>query len=439
MEKDPKGMKKGDPRTINGWAFYDWANSVFPLVITTAIFPIFFANQTTRVVGGEEIDRVSAFGVEFINTELKSYTLALAFLIIAVISPFLSGIADHIGRKKLFLQIFCYTGATACASLSLFSVEHLEWSMLCFLIATIGFWGSLVFYNAFLPEIAEEKDQDRVSARGFSLGYVGSSLLLILCLLGIMNAEPLGFADQEMPTRLSFVLVGLWWAGFAQVTFARLPDQVYDRRGGKRPFLQGFEELKGVWEELRALPALTKYLAAFFVFNTGVQTVMLVAVDFGKKEIPGIQDQNMIIAVLLIQFVAIVGAYFFSFLSSKVWNIKALGTAILIWVMVCGLAYFTVTPTGFYVLAGLVGFVMGGIQSLARSTYSKFLPETKDHASFFSFYDVSEKIGIMLGLFIYGFIEGVTGSMRNSVLFLILIFVLGAILLSRVPERKPGT
>ncbi len=418
---------RGDRRIINGWAFYDWANSAFPLVITTAIFPIFYANETT--------ERVELFGLDLINTELKSYTLALAFLIIAVISPFLSGVADHIGRKKLFLKIFCYTGASACALLSLFQLEYLGVGMFCFLIATIGFWGSLVFYNAFLPEIAEEKDQDRVSAKGFSLGYIGSSLLLILCLVGIMFPTSIGFPDAAMPTRLSFVLVGIWWAGFAQVTFARLPDSVYQRRGSAHPFLQGFRELKSVWRELKGLPVLTSYLSAFFVFNTGVQTVMLVAVDFGKKEIPGIADENMIIAVLLIQFVAIGGAYFFSFLSSRIQNIRALGTAILIWVMVCIFAYYTITPTGFYVLAGLVGFVMGGIQSLARSTYSKFLPETKDHASFFSFYDVTEKIGIMTGLFFYGFIEGLTGSMRNSVLFLIAIFVLGAILLMRVPRK----
>ncbi|MFB6258344.1 MAG: MFS transporter [Flavobacteriales bacterium] len=429
-------MKRGDRRIINGWAFYDWANSAFPLVITTAIFPIFYANETTRTIDGKEIDTVTLFGFEFTNTVLKSYTLALAFLIIALISPFLSGIADHIGRKKLFLKSFCYTGATACALLSLFQVEYLSLGMLSFLIATIGFWGSLVFYNAFLPEIAEEKDQDRVSAKGFSLGYIGSSILLILCLCGVMFPGSLGFSNAEMPTRLSFVLVGLWWAGFAQVTFSRLPDSVYPRKKSGNPFTQGFKELQGVWRELKELPALTKYLTAFFVFNTGVQTVMLVAVDFGKKEIDGIQDDNMIIAVLLIQFVAIGGAYFFSALSSWIWNIKALGTAILIWVLVCMLAYFIVTPTGFYVLAALVGFVMGGIQSLARSTYSKYLPETKDHASFFSFYDVSEKIGIMTGLFIYGSIEELTGSMRNSVLFLIAIFVLGAILLMRVPARE---
>ncbi len=428
-------MKRGDRRIINGWAFYDWANSSFPLVITTAIFPLFYAGETSRVVDGRTIDQVELFGIEFINTELKAYTLSLAFLIIALISPLLSGVADHVGRKKLFLKIFCYTGATACGLLSLFQLEHLGWSMFTFLMATIGFWGSLVFYNAFLPEIAEEKEQDRVSAKGFAMGYIGSSILLILCLFGIMQHEALGFASKEVPTRLSFLLVGLWWAGFAQVTFLRLPDRVYDRKAKGNPFLQGFLELKGVWKELKRLPALTKYLASFFVFNTGVQTVMLVAVDFGKKEIPGIRDENMITAVLLIQFVAIGGAYFFSYLSSRIWNIKALGTAIIIWVMVCVLAYFIVTPKGFYVLAGLVGFVMGGIQSLARSTYSKFLPETKDHASFFSFYDVTEKIGIMMGLFFYGFIEGLTGSMRNSVLFLILLFVIGALLLIRVPAR----
>ncbi len=431
-------IEKGNKTTINAWAFYDWANSAYPLVITTAIFPIYYANMTSGTDAGipGSKDLVEFFGVTFHNTELKSYVLSFSFLIISVMSPLLSGIADYTGKKKQFMKGFCYTGALGCASLYFFDPEHLEWGMLSFMIATIGFWGSLVFYNAFLPEIAHPRDHDRVSAKGYALGYIGSSILLIMSLIAIMNHEALGFASKAVPTRLAFVGVGIWWAGFAQITFRTLPNNVYHRRSGDRVLSKGFHELKAVWHRFKGLKRVRRYLYAFFTFNMGVQTVMLVAVDFGKKEIPEMPDNGMIVSVLIIQFIAIAGAYAFSYLSGRIFNIRALAVALFIWIAICVFAYFIQTPQQFYLLAGLVGLVMGGIQSLARATYAKFLPHTMDHASFFSFYDVSEKIGIMTGTFLYGFIEGITGDMRNSVLLLIVLFVLGLIFLSRVPSEE---
>ncbi len=424
-------MQKGNKQLINSWAFYDWANSVYPLVITTAIFPIFYANATT---GADGSDIVHLFGTSFRNTELKSYTLSLSFLLVALMSPFLSGIADHYGRKKRFMQFFCYLGSASCALMYFFSKDHLGWSMFTFMMATIGFWGSLVFYNAFLPEIAEPKDQDRVSAKGFSLGYVGSSILLILNLVLIMNHEAFGIPTKGEATRLAFVAVGVWWFGFAQITFRHLPDHVYHRVAGGNPFSSGFQELRGVWRQMKTLRRLRRYLYAFFVFNMGVQTVMLVAVDFGKKEIAGMPDSGMIVSILIIQFIAIAGSQFFSWLSGRSGNLRALAVAVTIWAGICIWAYFIRTPMDFYITAAVVGLVMGGIQSLSRSTYSKFLPETHDHASYFSFYDVCEKVGIMLGTFVYGFIEGFTGSMRNSVLMLVAFFVIGLVLLAFVPK-----
>lgn len=423
-------MEKNNKKTINGWAFYDWANSVYPLVVTTAIFPIFYeAVTSTKNSAGEVIsDTVSLFGYNFVNTELYTYTIALSFLIVSAISPLLSGLADYIGDKKRFLQFFCYLGASACASLFFFDTAYLGISMLLIMLTSIGFWGSLVFYNAYLPEIATTDLHDKISAKGYGLGYIGSSLLLIALLVAI---QVFG-----MPAKWSFVITGLWWAGFAQITYSRLPKKVQGIKP-KANLLNGFQELNKVLKQLKELTTLKRYLRAFFIYSMGVQTVMLMATLFGKKEIMGMPDSGLIISVLLIQFVAVGGAYLFSWVSKKIGNVQALIIAVLMWVGICIAAYFIYTPIGFYALAGIVGLVMGGIQSLSRSTYSKLIPvETKDTASFFSFYDVTEKIGIVIGMFAYGAIEALTGSMRNSVLALIVFFALGLILLLLVPRKR---
>jgi UMF1 family MFS transporter len=421
---------KGDKKTINAWAFYDWANSSYPLVITTAIFPLFYEASTGEVINGVKTDTVHLFGAAFHNTELYDYVVALSFLIVSFSTPLLSGIADYTGSKRRFMMFFCYMGSLACASLFWFTQDHMGWSMLSVLLASVGFWGSLVFYNAFLPEIAEPEDHDRVSAKGFSLGYIGSSILLIFILVAIKAFN--------MPAKWSFVSVALWWVGFAQITFARLPNNVYGRKPEGSSILKGFQELIIVWKELKENKYLKRYLGSFFVYSMGVQTVMIVAVFFANKEIfPESERSNLIIAVLIIQFVGVLGSVLFSRLSGWIGNIKALGVSIFIWIGICiGTYLWVFTPNAFYVVAALVGLVMGGIQSLSRSTYSKLLPETKDHASYFSFFDVCEKIGIVIGMFAFGFIERITGSMRNSILSLILFFVVGFILLLTIPKSK---
>jgi UMF1 family MFS transporter len=200
---------------------------------------------------------------------------------------------------------------------------------------------------------------------------------------------------------------------------------------------KGMSELKKVWHDLSHSTALKRYLYAFFVFSMGVQTVMLMAVLFAKKEIVGLQDSHLITAVLLIQFLGIAGSFLFSALSKKFGNIQALLFALVIWIFICTGTYrFVYLPTEFYLVAASVGLVMGGIQSLSRSTYAKLLPSTHDHASYFSFYDVCEKIGIVIGTFLFGFIEGFTGGMRNSILALIVFFIAGFLLLLRVPRKK---
>ncbi|MGF2411151.1 MFS transporter [Ferruginibacter sp.] len=415
-------MQTASKKVINGWAMYDWANSVYNLVITTTFFPAYYAAVTSL----EKFpDGISFLGRRFVNTELKDYVLAFGFLVIALLSPILSSIADYKGNKKNFMRFFCYMGALSCSLLFLFKEQSVTLGLMCFMFAGIGFYGSQVFYNSYLPEIAAEKDMDRISAKGYTMGYIGSVLMqLVGFALVIFMSEEKGLA-----LRLTFLLVGIWWVSFAQITFARLPiSPKSERKAKKHVLVNGFHELKLVAQQMVHMPVLKRFLTAFFFYSMGVQTVMLVAIDFGIKELK-LADDKLIITAVIIQLVAIIGAVAMSKLSATYGNIKVLIFTVLLWIGVCITGYFITTELHFYILASLVGLVMGGIQSLSRSTYSKLMPETKDTASFFSFYDVTEKLAIVIGLFSFGLIEGLTGNMRNSLLALIAFFVLGLLFL----------
>lgn len=427
-------LKKGSKKLLNAWAFYDWANSVYTLTIASSIFPIFYSALFIS-----EVKKVTAFGYEFKSTALITFVTAFTFLVVAIISPILSGIADYVGNKKNFMKFFCYVGSAGCIGLYWFSLDRIHLSLLFYFMGLIGYWGSLVYYNSYLPDIAFEAQQDSISAKGFSLGYFGSVLLLVINLAMVMSQE--NGEDKMQMMRYSFITVGVWWALFSQYTFYILPKGTSSgHKVTKSVVLNGFKELKGVWNQLKENLRLKRYLYAFFVFSMAVQTIMLVAVYFGEEEIAWGSDEakttGLIVSILVIQLVAIVGAFLTSKASSKFGNIKTLIAVNFIWMSLCFYAYFMETPVQFYVAASLVGLVMGGIQSLARSTYSKFLPETEDTTSYFSFFDVAEKIGIVIGMLIYGFIDQITGSMRNSILFLFIFFLIGIILLYRVPKQE---
>lgn len=424
---------KNAPRILTAWTFYDWANSVHSLVIVSSIFPVYFSATALNEQGGPVIDFL---GISIKNSVLFSYTISAAFLLTALLSPIFSAIADYSGQRKAFMKAFCYTGAISCSLLYFFTRETTTLAVICFWLSLIGWSGSIVFYNSYLPDIATEDQYDRVSARGFSMGYLGSVLLMIINLLVILKREWFGNISEAMASRIAFLTVGIWWVGFAQIPFSRLPDGV--RKPGQQTgnyLLNGFRELKHVWAELQNQPLAKRFLVAFFVYNMAVQTVMYVATIFGSDELK-LPGQSLIITVLLIQLVAIPGAYGFSRLSEWLGNTYALMTAVLIWIAVCAGAYYVQTQTQFFMLAAVVGLVMGGIQSLSRSTYSKLIPVTKDTASYFSFYDVTEKTSIVFGTLVYGLIEQLTGSMRNSILALLLLFILGFILLWRIPSQK---
>ena len=434
-------IEKGDKKIIRGWVMYDWANSVYPLIISSAIFPILYETQTSvkdPITKATIFDTVSVFGMEFKNTEFYAYLICLSYIVVALLSPVLSGIADAGGKRKLFMQFFCYLGAISSGLLYFFhadrySVEggpfYIDWSILALFFGSVGFWASLVYYNSYLPEIAEPKDHDKISARGFSMGYLGSSILLIIVLI-------LTVFTKAIPIRFAFPLVSLWCISFATYSFMRLPKSTATSKVEGNMIVKGYREVYKVWKEINLNIPLKRYLFSFFMFNMAVQTIMVMAVAFANKEVRGIKQQDLIISILIIQFIGILGAYLLSKVSRKIGNLKSIGIAIIIWIGLClGVYYLVYEPWQFFIAAAIVGLVMGGIQSLARSTYSKLLPETKDLTSYFSFYDLAEKIGLAVGTLTFGLIEGYL-NIRTSILALVIFFVIGLIILLFIPKTS---
>ncbi|MBB5436436.1 UMF1 family MFS transporter [Pedobacter sp. AK017] len=428
--------QKNDKKVIRSWAFFDWANSAYNLVITSTIFPAYYTIITTTKEHG---DQVSFFGHQFTNTALSNYALSFAYLIMVILMPILTSMADYRGNKKVFMKLFTYIGGIACMGLYFFKLDTLELGIICFVIAAIGYVGGVVFNNSYLPEIATPDQQDKVSAKGYSYGYVGSVLLQLICFVFVLKPELFGITDLSFPPRLSFLLVGLWWIGFAQISFRKLPPGSPNYVAiNKHVIHSGFQELAKVWKQLRHLEFLKKFLPAFFFYSMGVQTIMLAAAGFGEKTL-NLGTAKLIAIILIIQLVAIAGAMLMSRFAEKFGNVRVLIFVVFIWIGACGCAYFVSNEYQFYALAAVVGMIMGGIQSLSRSTYSKFLPaNTPDTASFFSFYDVTEKLAIVIGLFSFAFIEEATGSMRNSIIALASFFVIGLVflLLLRKVEMK---
>jgi UMF1 family MFS transporter len=434
-------LQKGSKKLLNAWAFYDWANSVYTLTIASSVFPIFY-----EALFSERDHYIDVFGLHLKNSALISFVTALAFLLVAFISPLLSGIADYVGNKKSFMKFFCYMGALSCMGLYWFNLENIYMGLAFYFLGLIGYWGSLVFYNSYLPDIAFVEQQDKISAKGYSLGYIGSVILLIINLAMIMKPQFFGITGTEgeaamKAMRYSFVMVGVWWIVFSQYSYYFLPkgNKNSERTVTHAVIFNGFKELKKVWGLLKQNIPLKRYLGSFFVYSMAVQTVMLVATYFGAQEITwsskAESTTGLIICILIIQLVAVLGAVLTSRASEKFGNIPTLIVINCIWVVFCVIVFFITLPIHFYAMAGLAGFIMGGIQALSRSTYSKLLPETEDTASFFSFYDVAEKIGIVIGMLVYGIIDQITGSPRFAVVFLGVFFIIGIILLKRVPKK----
>lgn len=434
-------MEKNNPKVLNAWCMYDWANSVYSLTITTAVFPSYYLAVTKNTLpDGMVSNMVDFFGWQVKNSVLYSYALSFAFLLVALIGPFLSGVADYTGRRKRFMQFFSTMGALSCAGLFFFDGSTIELGVILFVIAGVGWAGSLVYYNAYLPDIATEDKFDKVSAKGYALGYIGSVLLLIINLAMILQPQFFGIPEGQdlLPAKISFLMVGIWWIGFASYTFIYLPKVKRKGQASKEVLFNGFKELIKVKNQALKLPYIVRFLSGFFLYSMGVQTVMYLATIFGESVI-GLTMDKLIMIVVILQVLAILGAYGFSFLSSKIGNIKTIIISLCLWILVCVTAYFLGKgdEVPFYVLAAFVGLVMGGIQSISRSTYSKFIPQdTPDKTSYFSFYEFIEKMAIVLGTFVYGAVEQLTGSMNNSSLALTVFFFIGIIILWKIPSKN---
>jgi len=430
-------LQRGGKKLINAWAFYDWANSVYSLVISTAVFPIYYATVTK-----DDNGVVHFLGTDWYNTTLYSYALGFSFLIVALMSPILSSIADYTGNKKRFMQFFCAMGAVSVGMLFFFEGKDTLWVGIVFtILASIGFWSSLVFYNAYLPEIALPEQQDRVSARGFMYGYIGSVLLLGFNLSMVMKPELYGISEGTLPSRISFAMVAVWWLGFAQFTFKRLPNNVYHKKPEKDYIFKGFKALNGIVSDIKKQYELKIFLISFFVYSIGVQSVILLASIYFSKDL-NLETSDLIITILIMQLVGIVGAYSFSRLSDRIGNIKSLKITIVVWAVSCFAGYLLEKEDPslllkVYALGGLLGLVLGAIQSLSRSTYSKLLPEsTESHATYFSFFDVTEKVAIVMGMVISGIVTSYTNSLKLFILILGGFFIGGFIILSFMNRTK---
>ena len=425
-------FSKGDIKVLNAWAFYDWANSVYPLVISSAVFPIYYGSLFVDDL------YVELLGFNFKNTALISFLTAFAFVVLSFMTPLLSGIADYMGNKKKFLKFFCYSGSISCMGLYWFDLSNIYFGLFFYFTALISFWASLVFYNSYLPDIAFKNQQDAISAKGYALGYFGSVLLLVFNLAMVMYPETFGIIgdnSESIAMRYSFVSVGIWWIIFSQYTFYFLPDSNKKKEIIKDVIWNGFKEIIDVWKELKKISLIKKYLIAFFIYSSALQTVLLIAAYFGEQEIiwpEGEKTIGLIVSILLIQLIAIFGAIFTSKLSEKFGNIFTLIILNLFWAFLCIGAYFINQPLEFYIAAGLVGLVMGGIQALSRSTFSKMIPKTENTTSYFSFFDVSQKVSIVFGMTLFAFLDQITGSMRTSILVFVVIFLIGAFLLKRI-------
>ncbi|SDF80891.1 MFS transporter, UMF1 family [Pedobacter terrae] len=432
-------ITKNNKKTIRSWAFFDWANSAYNLVITSTIFPAYYTIITTTKEHGDKVD---FFGRTFVNTSLSNYALSFAYLVMAFVLPILSSIADRRGNKKSFMKFFTYMGGAACIGLYFFKLDTLEMSIILFALAAMGYIGGVLFSNSYLPEIASEEHQDRVSAQGFSYGYIGSVILQLICFLFVLKPEWFGIADASFPPRLSFLLVGLWWIGFSQIPFSVLHDGTPQHDKVKTNiFKDGFSELSKVWTQVKEMKVLKGFLVSYFFYSMGVQTIMLAAAGFAEKTLK-LGTAKLIAVILIIQLVAIPGAMLMSFLAKKTGNINVLIMVVLLWIGCCVYGYYITNEYQFYSLAAIVGLIMGGIQSLSRSTYSKYLPvDTKDTTSFFSFYDVTEKLAIVIGLFSFAYIEDLTGNIRYSIIALASFFMVGLIflvILRKIERKEPA-
>ncbi len=413
---------KDTRKSILSWTLYDWANSAFATTVMAGFFPVFFKAYWST----EASVQVSTFYLGTANS--------IAAILVAAMAPILGAIADKGSAKKRFLGFFAFLGAIMTGALWLVQAGQWQMAVLFYIVATIGFSGGNIFYDSLLPAVASEKKVDYVSSLGFSLGYIGGGLLFVINVLMYLKPEIFGIPDGATGIRLSFISVGVWWAVFSLpiLIFVKEP-----KNEDSMPILKavsaGWHQLRNTFKEIRHLKVIGTFLLAYWFYIDGVDTIIKMAVDYGTSL--GFPAESLIIALLLVQFVAFPAALIYHKFAQKIGVKLAIQVAILAYAIITVFGVLMQKPLHFYFLAIMIGLFQGGIQALSRSYYTRLIPESKA-AEFFGFYNMLGKFAAVIGPFMIGLVTVTTGSNRIGMLSILILFLLGAVLLRRVNEEE---
>src|SRR6056297_3618597 len=410
-------------RTVYAWAMYDWANSAFATVILATVLPIFYKDVAGINLPGN------------LAASYWGYTQTIAMIIIAFIAPILGAAADYSDSKKTFLKFFVFLGITGTALLFFVNQGDYLLASLFFIIANIGFSGGNVFYDGFLTDISDSDSIDYISSLGYASGYLGGGLILAVNLLMISKPNLFGISSVTAATQISFVTVAVWWLIFSLPAFKYLPEpeKKVEKIPLKKYTVMAFGRLKSTFVHIRKYRELWKFLLAFWLYNDGIGTIIRMAAIYGREV--GIDQTDLIGALLLTQFIGIPFALFFGKMGQHFGAQKGIFAALMVYVFITGYGFFISTARDFWILAALVGVVQGGAQALSRSLYGSMIPRDKS-AEFFGFFGVSSKFAAILGPTVFAAVSQLTGSGRNGILAVALFFILGMIMLSAVDVEK---
>lgn len=420
-----------DRREIFGWKMYDWANSAFYTTVVGALFGPYLTRIAQDAVGKNGTVLKLGFMGTVTAESFPSLCVSISVAAQVILLPVLGALGDYSNLKKRLFVLFCYLGVTANALLFFISGNLYLVGGLLFIIANLCFGASIVFYNAFLPEIASPDQRDKVSSRGYAYGYLGGGLLLLLNLVLVLGADRLGMS-AGMAVRLSFLSAAVWWGGFSMITFVSLRTRPASKKlpPGQSYLTSGFVELRSTFRELRRLPLTLKYLIAYLIYNDGIQTVIFASSAFLEQELfKGPRPEFLLSIFLAVQFVAVGGALIFERLAQAIRTKEAIIVSLIIWsaVVVYAYAYLRQVYQA-WIMAIAIAIVLGGSQALSRSLFSLMIPAGRE-ASFFGIYEVSERGTSWIGPLLFSVVVASTGSYRQAILSLIFFFIAGLILL----------
>lgn len=418
-------QEKNYKKVINAWSMYDWANSAFATTVMAGFMPIYFRALATSA-GLSEVNATSAWGL----------VATIALILIALLAPGMGFMADRMAGKKRFLTIFAVLGSVASILLFIPHGDMYKLAGMIYILGNIGFAGANIFYNALLPHVAKEEDMDQVSTRGYALGYLGGGILLIINVLMYMNPGWFGIPDDVLGVRLSFVTVGLWWLGFTIPLWrhVREPETAYlEKVGFGAALREGFKEMGNTFRNIQKYPEAFKLLLAFWLYNDGIGTIIKMATAYGDEI--GIGTTEMVGALALVQFVGIPFSFAFGSLARKIGAKTSVLIGLGLYTLIAIGGYFMATATHFWILAFLVGLVQGGTQALSRSMFGMMVPKVRS-GEFFGFFSMSDKFAGIVGPAVFAAVGTITGSSRFGIVSLVIFFVGGGLLLTRVDTKK---